>query len=69
MFICFTTGLDPSTYRDAKLARNQDGPHLYFAPLAEQTTKLKSLVIADFIDASFFREIEKIGWVEQLYRR
>ena len=31
--------------------------------------KVKSLTTADFIDASFFREIEKSGMVEKLYRK
>lgn len=35
----------------------------------ETDPKLKSFSTADFIDASFFREIEKSGLIEQLYRR
>lgn len=35
----------------------------------ESDAKLKSMSVADFVDASFFREIEKSGLVEQLYRK
>jgi NitT/TauT family transport system substrate-binding protein len=35
----------------------------------ETDPKVKSFAMADFIDASFFKEIEKSGMVEQLYRR
>ncbi len=35
----------------------------------ESDPKVKSLAIGDFIDASFFREIEKSGLIEQLYRK
>jgi len=35
----------------------------------EPDPKVKSFAIADFIDGSFFREIEKSGHVEQLYRK
>ena len=35
----------------------------------ETDPKVKSFSIADFVDASFFREIEKSGMIEQLYRR
>jgi NitT/TauT family transport system substrate-binding protein len=35
----------------------------------ETDPKLKSFTIADFIDASFFKEIEKSGLIEQLYRK
>jgi ABC-type nitrate/sulfonate/bicarbonate transport system substrate-binding protein len=35
----------------------------------EPDPKVKSLAIADFTDASFFKEIEKSGWIEQLYRK
>ena len=35
----------------------------------EPDPKVKSFAIADFIDGSFFREIEKSGYVEQLYRK
>jgi len=35
----------------------------------ETDPKVKSLSTADFVDASFFREIEKSGMIEQLYRR
>jgi NitT/TauT family transport system substrate-binding protein len=35
----------------------------------ETDPKVKGLSTADFIDASFFREIEKSGMVEQLYRK
>lgn len=35
----------------------------------ESDPKAKSLAIGDFIDASFFREIEKSGLIEQLYRK
>ena len=35
----------------------------------ETDAKLKTLSPADFVDASFFREIEKSGFVEQLYRK
>ena len=35
----------------------------------ESDPKVKSFSTADFVDASFFREIEKSGMIEQLYRR
>jgi len=35
----------------------------------ETDPKVKRLSTADFVDASFFREIEKSGMIEQLYRR
>ena len=35
----------------------------------ETDSKAKNLAISDFIDASFFREIEKSGLIDQLYRR
>jgi len=35
----------------------------------EPDPKVKSFAIADFIDGSFFRELEKSGYVEQLYRK
>ena len=35
----------------------------------ENDPKLKSSLPADFVDASFFREIEKSGMIEQLYRK
>jgi ABC-type nitrate/sulfonate/bicarbonate transport system substrate-binding protein len=35
----------------------------------ETDPKVKSLALADFIDGSFFKEIEKSGMIEQLYRR
>ena len=35
----------------------------------ENDAKLKTMSPADFIDASFFREIEKSGLIEQLYRK
>jgi NitT/TauT family transport system substrate-binding protein len=35
----------------------------------ETDPKVKSLSPADFVDASFFREIEKSGMIEQLYRK
>ncbi|HEY7217350.1 MAG TPA: ABC transporter substrate-binding protein [Candidatus Binatia bacterium] len=35
----------------------------------ETDPKVKGLSTADFVDASFFREIEKSGMVEQLYRK
>ena len=35
----------------------------------ETDPKTKSFVAADFVDASFFREIEKSGLIEQLYRK
>jgi ABC-type nitrate/sulfonate/bicarbonate transport system substrate-binding protein len=35
----------------------------------ESDPKVKSLAIGDFIDASFFREIEKTGLIEHLYRK
>jgi NitT/TauT family transport system substrate-binding protein len=35
----------------------------------ETDPKVKSFSTADFVDASFFKEIEKSGMVEQLYRR
>ena len=35
----------------------------------ENDAKLKTMSQADFVDASFFREIEKSGFVEQLYRK
>jgi ABC-type nitrate/sulfonate/bicarbonate transport system substrate-binding protein len=35
----------------------------------DSDAKSKSLSPADFVDASFFREIEKSGFVEQLYRK
>lgn len=35
----------------------------------EPDPKVKSLAIADFIDGSFFREMERSGYIEQLYRK
>ena len=35
----------------------------------ESDPKTKSLGLADFVDASFFKEIEKSGVIEQLYRK
>jgi hypothetical protein len=35
----------------------------------EPDAKVKNFTIADFTDASFFREIEKSGLMEQLYRK
>ena len=35
----------------------------------ETDPKTKSLGLADFVDASFFKEIEKSGMIEQLYRK
>jgi NitT/TauT family transport system substrate-binding protein len=35
----------------------------------ETDPKVKSLSTADFVDASFFREIEKNGMIDQLYRK
>jgi len=35
----------------------------------ESDPKLKNFSSADFIDASFFRDIEKSGMIEQLYRK
>ncbi|MGH7809798.1 MAG: ABC transporter substrate-binding protein [Candidatus Binatia bacterium] len=35
----------------------------------ETDPKVKSLALADFIDGSFFKEIEKSGMIEQLYRK
>jgi ABC-type nitrate/sulfonate/bicarbonate transport system substrate-binding protein len=35
----------------------------------ESDAKLKTMSTADFVDASFFREIEKSGLIEQLYRK
>jgi hypothetical protein len=35
----------------------------------ESDPKLKSASPADFVDASFFRDIEKSGMIEQLYRK
>lgn len=35
----------------------------------ENDPKVKSLAPADFVDASFFKEIEKSGMIEQLYRK
>ena len=35
----------------------------------ETDPKVKSLALTDFIDASFFKEIEKSGMIEQLYRK
>jgi len=35
----------------------------------ETDAKLKTMSPADFVDASFFREIEKSGMIEQLYRK
>ncbi len=35
----------------------------------ETDSKTKNFTLADFVDASFFREIEKSGFVEQLYRK
>jgi NitT/TauT family transport system substrate-binding protein len=35
----------------------------------ETDPKVKNLAIADFVDGSFFKEIEKSGFVEQLYRK
>ena len=35
----------------------------------ETDPKVKNLALADFVDASFFREIERSGLIEQLYRK
>lgn len=35
----------------------------------ESDPKVKNFVTGDFVDASFFRDIERSGMVEQLYRR
>ena len=35
----------------------------------ETDPKTKNFTVADFVDASFFREIEKSGLIEQLYRK
>jgi len=35
----------------------------------EPDPKVKSFAIADFVDGSFFKELEKSGYVEQLYRK
>ena len=35
----------------------------------ETDPKVKSFSLADFVDASFFKEIEKSGMIEQLYRK
>ena len=35
----------------------------------ENDAKLKTMSPADFVDASFFKEIEKSGLIEQLYRK
>jgi ABC-type nitrate/sulfonate/bicarbonate transport system substrate-binding protein len=35
----------------------------------ENDAKLKSMSPADFVDASFFRDIERSGLIEQLYRK
>ncbi len=35
----------------------------------ENDAKLKTMSPADFVDASFFKEIDKSGFVEQLYRK
>ena len=35
----------------------------------ENDPKLKTMALSDFVDASFFREIEKSGLIEQLYRK
>jgi NitT/TauT family transport system substrate-binding protein len=35
----------------------------------ETDPKVKSFALADFIDASFFKQIEKSGMIEQLYRK
>jgi len=35
----------------------------------ENDPKLKTMTPSDFVDASFFREIEKSGLIEQLYRK
>src|SRR5262245_55202170 len=35
----------------------------------ESDPKIKNFAPADFVDASFFREIEKSGLIEQLYRK
>jgi hypothetical protein len=35
----------------------------------ENDPKLKTMSPGDFVDASFFREIEKSGLIEQLYRK
>jgi ABC-type nitrate/sulfonate/bicarbonate transport system substrate-binding protein len=35
----------------------------------ETDAKVKGMAVADFVDASFFRELEKSGLVEQLYRQ
>lgn len=35
----------------------------------ETDPKVKSFALADFVDASFFREIETGGLIERLYRK
>jgi hypothetical protein len=35
----------------------------------ETDPKTKTFAPADFVDASFFREIERSGLIEQLYRK
>ena len=35
----------------------------------ENDAKLKTMSPADFVDASFFKKIEKSGLIEQLYRK
>jgi len=35
----------------------------------ESDPKVKSLPVADYVDASFFKEIEKSGLIEKLYRK
>jgi hypothetical protein len=35
----------------------------------ETDPKVKNFAPADFVDASFFREIEKSGLIDQLYRK
>jgi hypothetical protein len=35
----------------------------------ETDAKVKGMAVSDFVDASFFRELEKSGMVEQLYRK
>jgi len=35
----------------------------------ESDPKMKNSPVADYVDATFFREIEKSGLVEKLYRK
>src|SRR5688500_10536830 len=35
----------------------------------ESDPKVKALPVGDYVDASFFREIEKSGLIEKLYRK